>query len=203
MCEACAAEYTNPADRRFHAETTCCAACGPRLDTSLADIAARIRAGEIVALKGIGGFHLVCDARRKDTVARLRARKQRDGKPFAVMVTNVASACRFAAVDEESARLLAGRERPVVIVPARDERTLAPGVSNGLPSIGLFLPYAPLHWLVIWELLGRPAGLDWMSAANDLALVATSANVAGEPIVIDGAEARTPPRRHRRFGRRS
>ncbi len=190
LCEACTAEYTNPADRRFHAETTCCAACGPRLDTTLADIAARIRAGEIVALKGIGGFPLVSDARRKDTVARLRARKQRDGKPFAVMVTNVVSACRVAAVDEESARLLAGRERPVVIVPARDERTLAPGVSNGLPSIGLFLPYAPLHWLVIWELLGCPAGLDWMSAANDLALVATSANVAGEPIVIDGAEAR-------------
>jgi hydrogenase maturation protein HypF len=191
LCEPCAVEYTNPADRRFHAETTCCAACGPRLDTSLSDIAARIRAGEIVALKGIGGFHLVCDARRKDTVARLRARKQRDGKPFAVMVTNVASACRFATVDEESARLLAGRERPVVIVPTRDERTLAPGVSNGLPSIGLFLPYAPLHWLVIWELLGRPAGLDWISAANDLALVATSANVAGEPIVIDGADGRT------------
>jgi hydrogenase maturation protein HypF len=191
LCKPCAAEYANPADRRFHAETTCCAACGPRLDTSLADIAARIRAGEIVALKGIGGFHLVCDARRNATVARLRARKQRDGKPFAVMMTNVASACHFAAVDEESARLLASRERPVVIVPARDERTLAPGVSNGLPSVGLFLPYAPLHWLVIWELLGRPAGLDWMSAANDLALVATSANVAGEPIVIDGADART------------
>ena len=191
LCEACAAEYANPADRRFHAETTCCAACGPRLDTALADIAARIRAGEIVAIKGIGGFHLVCDARRKDTVARLRARKQRDGKPFAVMVTNVASACRFAAVDEETARLLAGRERPVVIVPARDEWPLAPGVSNGLPSVGLFLPYAPLHWLVIWELLGRPASLDWMSAANDLALVATSANVAGEPIVIDGVDART------------
>jgi hydrogenase maturation protein HypF len=191
LCKPCAVEYTNPADRRFHAETTCCAACGPRLDTSLSDIAARIRAGEIVALKGIGGFHLVCDARRKDTVARLRARKQRDGKPFAVMATNVASACRFATVDEESARLLAGRERPVVIVPARGERTLAPGVSNGLPRIGLFLPYAPLHWLVIWELLGRPAGLDWISAANDLALVATSANVAGEPIVIDGADGRT------------
>ena len=190
LCEACAAEYTNPADRRFHAETTCCAACGPQLDISFADIAARIRAGEIVALKGIGGFHLVCNARRKDTLARLRARKQRDGKPFAVMATNAASACRFAAVDEESARLLASRERPVVIVPARDERTLAPGVSNGLPNIGLFLPYAPVHWLVIWELLGRPAGLDWMCAANDLALVATSANVAGEPIAIDGADAR-------------
>ena len=203
LCKACAAEYTNPADRRFHAETTCCAACGPRLDTSLADIAARIRAGEIVALKGIGGFHLVCDARRKDTVARLRARKQRDGKPFAVMVTNVASACRFAAVDEESARLLAGRERPVVIVPARDERTLAPGVSNGLPSVGLFLPYAPLHWLVIWELLGRPAGLDWMSAANDLALGRDFGQCCRRTDRHRRRRGAPPPRRHRRFGRRS
>jgi hydrogenase maturation protein HypF len=190
LCAACAAEYADPADRRFHAETTCCPACGPRLDAPLEEIAARIQAGEIVALKGIGGFHLVCDARRDDTVARLRARKQRDGKPFAVMVTNVAAARRFARIDEGSARLLTSRERPVVIMPARDELRLAPGVSNGLPSVGLFLPYAPLHWLVIWELLGRPAGRDWMTAPNDLALVATSANIAGEPIVIDGAEAR-------------
>ncbi len=190
LCQPCAAEYADPADRRFHAETTCCPACGPQLDMPLDEIGARIRAGEIVALKGLGGFHLVCDARREDSVERLRARKHRDGKPFAVMVGNVASARRLAAVDDLSARLLAGRERPIVIVPARDERTLAPGVSNGLPSIGLFLPYAPLHWLVIWELLGRPAGLNWMSAANDIALVATSANVAGEPIAIDGAEAR-------------
>ena len=76
-------------------------------------------------------------------------------------------------------------------MPARGEARLAPGICNGLPTIGLFLPYTPLHWLVIWELLGRPAGLGWMSAANDLALVATSANVAGEPIVIDGADARS------------
>ena len=117
LCEACAAEYANPADRRFHAETTCCPACGPRLDTALDEIAARIRAGEIVALKGIGGFHLVCDARRKDTVARLRARKQ----PRRQTVRRHGDQCRdrLAAsrrVDDESARLLAGRERPVVIV---------------------------------------------------------------------------------------
>ena len=144
-----------------------------------------------MALKGLGGFHLVCDARREDAVERLRARKRRDGKPFAVMVANVASARRLAAIDDLSAQLLAGRERPIVIVPARDDARLARGISNGLPTVGLFLPYTPLHWLVIWDLLGRPAGLDWMSAASDLALVATSANVAGEPIVIDGADARS------------
>ncbi len=190
LCEACAAEYADPADRRFHAETTCCPRCGPRLDTALEAIGARIRAGEIVALKGLGGFHLVCDARDEVCVERLRARKQRDGKPFAVMVANVATAGRFAAIDGLSARLLAHRERPIVIVPVGDEVRLAHGVCKGLPTVGLFLPYTPLHWLVIWELLGRPSGLDWMCEGTDLALVATSANLSGEPIVIDGADAR-------------
>ena len=99
LCDACAAEYADPADRRFHAETTCCPRCGPQLDTPLEAIGARIRAGEIVALKGLGGFHLVCDARDEASVERLRARKQRDGKPFAVMVANVATAGRFATID--------------------------------------------------------------------------------------------------------
>jgi len=191
LCDVCAAEYANPADRRFHAETTCCPSCGPQLDTPLDEIGARIRAGQIVALKGLGGFHLVCDARDEEVVERLRARKRRDGKPFAVMVGNLATAHRLAALDDVSARLLAARERPIVIVPARDEARLAQGISNGLPTVGLFLPYTPLHWLVIWELLGRPAGLDWISNATDLALVATSANIAGEPIVIDGTDARS------------
>ncbi len=190
LCQACAAEYRDPADRRFHAETTCCPACGPQMDTPLPEIAVRIRAGEIVALKGLGGFHLVCDARNDETVNRLRARKRRDGKPFAVMVTNLATAQGLATLDPASAKLLEARERPIVIVPMLDKTPLAAVVSNGLPTIGLFLPYAPLHWLVIWELLGRPPGLDWMSAANDLALVATSGNVAGEPIATDGADAR-------------
>ena len=194
LCDACAAEYADPADRRFHAETTCCPRCGPQLDTPLVAIGAGIRAGEIVALKGLGGFHLVCDARDEACVERLRARKQRDGKPFAVMVANVATAGRFAAIDGLSAQLLAGRERPIAIVPARAEVRLAHGVCNGLPTVGLFLPYTPLHWLVIWELLGRPSGLDWMCEVTDLALIATSANLSGEPIVIDGAEA------HRRLG---
>jgi hydrogenase maturation protein HypF len=190
LCNTCAAEYVDPADRRFHAETTCCWSCGPQLETPLAEIGVRIRAGEILALKGLGGFHLVCDARREETVERLRARKRRDGKPFAVMVANVETARRLAELDDVAARLLAARERPIVIVPARSEARVASGVSNGLPTLGLFLPYTPLHWLVIWELLGRPAGLDWICAASDLALVATSANVSGEPIVIDGIDAR-------------
>jgi hydrogenase maturation protein HypF len=190
LCADCAAEYGDPADRRFHAETTCCPSCGPRLAMPLAEIAARLHAGEIVALKGLGGFHLVCDARRDDVVDRLRAGKRRDGKPFAVMVTNPATARRFARLDELSTRLLEERARPIVVAPLRDTVRLAPGVSNGLPTVGLFLPYTPLQWLVLWEMLGRPAGHDWMAHANPLALVATSANVSGEPIVIDGADPR-------------
>jgi hydrogenase maturation protein HypF len=190
LCESCDAEYRDPSDRRFHAETTCCPACGPRLDLPLADLAACICNSGIVALKGLGGFHLVCDARDEQAVARLRARKRRDGKPFAVMATNVASAQRLAEVDDISSELLDSRERPVVVVPTRAEELLAPAVSNALPSVGLFLPYTPLHWLVCWELLGRPYGSAWMSDANDLAVVATSANLSGEPIVIDGSDPR-------------
>ena len=190
LCAECAAEYRDPADRRFHAETTCCPACGPRLAMPLAEIGARIRAGEILALKGLGGFHLVCDARRDDVVDRLRARKRRDGKPFAVMVTNLATARRFAELDDVSARLLEDRARPIVVAPLRGAVRLAPGVSNGLLTVGLFLPYTPLQWLVLWDLLGRPTDHDWMVQANALALVATSANVSGEPIVIDGGDPR-------------
>jgi hydrogenase maturation protein HypF len=192
LCEPCDAEYRDPSDRRFHAETTCCPNCGPRLDVPLADIAACLRDGGIVALKGLGGFHLVCDARDEAAVARLRTRKRRDGKPFAVMVTNVASAQRLADLDDVSSALLQSRERPIVVVRARSEALLAPSVSNGLPSVGLFLPYTPLHWLVCSELLGRPAGSGWMGEASDLALVATSANLSGEPIVIDGSDPRLP-----------
>jgi len=190
LCPDCAAEYANPADRRFHAETTCCPACGPRLDMATEQIGSRIRAGQIVALKGLGGFHLVCDAHDERVVTRLRARKQRDGKPFAVMVPNLATARRFATLDQVAADTLQHCARPVVVAPARAGARLAGGVCNGLPTVGLFLPYTPLHWLLMWELLGRPAGHGWMSEASDLALVATSANRSGEPIVVDGADAR-------------
>jgi hydrogenase maturation protein HypF len=190
LCLACAAEYANPADRRFHAETTCCAACGPQLEMPVTEIAARIRTGQIVAVKGLGGFHLVCDARDDAVVERLCGRKHRDGKPFAVMVPNLATARRFAEVDAPAADAMQHHAHPIVVVPARPEAPLAGGVSNGLASIGLFLPYTPLHWLIMWELLRRPAGQAWMSEGSDLALVATSANHSGEPIVIDGADAR-------------
>jgi hydrogenase maturation protein HypF len=189
LCAPCAAEYADPRNRRFHAETTCCPDCGPKLAVPVADIAQHVRDGRIVALKGLGGFHLVCDARQPEVVERLRSRKRRDGKPFAVMVTNIASAQRLASIDDAASRLLAGRQRPIVLVPARPDAGLAEGVGRGLATVGLLLPYTPLHWLLFRELLGRPYGSEWREAGNELALVATSANRSGEPIAIDDEEA--------------
>ncbi len=203
QCAACQSEYDTPTTRRFHAQPNACPECGPRLslfdgqwhpvatDDPVAATAERIRAGEVVAVKGIGGFHLVCDARNAATVARLRSGKQREEKPFAVMVLNTPSARRYAQFREQDAALLETGERPVVLLrrsAACD--TELQGIAPGLPSIGLMLPYTPLHYLLFHELLGRPAGKDWLRQATPLALVMTSANPGGEPLVKDDVEAR-------------
>lgn len=202
MCPACDAEYHDPRDRRFHAQPTACPVCGPRLalwsahgkplpaDDVVAEALRLIAAGSIVALKGLGGFHLVCDARNADAVARLRARKHRDEKPFALMVANVASAEPFALLSDDARALLQARERPIVLLPKRsgaDDRL--PGIAPGLAELGLMLPYTPLHWLLFHEAAGRPAGIEWAEQPQPLALVMTSANPGGEPLVIGNEEA--------------
>ncbi len=184
LCAACARDYADPENRRFHAETIACPACGPRLDASPADVAAALRSGKIVALKGIGGFHLLCDARRADVVERLRARKRRDAKPFAVMVANAASVACVATPSPEELRLVADRAAPIVLMPAKPG--LAPAVAPGLARVGVFLAYAPVHHLVFAALAGEDGLAD---GAIDVALVATSANPGGEPLVADNAEA--------------
>ena len=189
MCPDCAAEYARPGDRRHHAEPISCPNCGPRLSMPVPEILARLRAGEILALKGLGGFHLAVDARNAEAVARLRARKGRAGKPLAVMVANLASARRLAHVTPAEAAALADPARPIVVLRARG--TLPDAVSDGLPTLGLMLAYTPLHWLILHEAAGRPAGLNWTRQAQDLALVMTSANPSGEPLVTDDAEAAT------------
>lgn len=175
MCEDCARDYADPTNRRFHAQPIACPKCGPRLDHSINQIVATLQSGGIVALKGIGGFHLLCDARNEAAVAELRRRKGRDAKPFAVMVADTASATRAGLFGEEELRPLQSRARPIVIVEKREE--FAPSVAPGLSRIGLLLPYAPLHHLLF-------------HAAADLALVATSANPSGEPLIVDDDEAR-------------
>jgi len=189
MCPACAADYTDPANRRYHAEPVACPACGPRLDTAPEAILARLRAGEVVAIKGLGGFHLAVDARNPAAVERLRRRKRRAGKPFAVMVANLASAERLAVLDAAERAALADAARPVVVVAARG--VLPAAVSDGLPTLGLMLPYTPLHWLIFHAAAGHPADPGWRARAQDLALVMTSANRAGEPLVTDEAGATT------------
>ena len=203
QCPACQHEYDTPSTRRFHAQPNACPACGPRLqlfdehwqpvatDNPVAASAERIRSGQIVAVKGIGGFHLMCDARNAATVARLRSGKQREEKPFAVMVLNRLSAARYACFPEHEAALLEVSERPIVLLhkSASCDAEL-PGVAPGLSHIGLMLPYTPLHYLLFNELLGAPDAVDWLHQATALAFVMTSANPGGEPLVKDDTEAR-------------
>lgn len=202
LCAACANEYADPGDRRFHAETTCCPQCGPRLalldalgrTSELADpITAtleRLRHGEIVAVKGLGGFHLVCDARDATAVARLRERKAREEKPFAVLLANSASAVEFVDLTDEETALLESPERPIVLARKRAGTEAAlPGCAPGLAWLGVMLPATPIQLLLFHEAAARPPGVAWLALAQPLALVCTSANPGGEPLVTGNAEA--------------
>ncbi len=187
MCGDCARDYADPANRRFHAEPIACPRCGPKLTRPVAEAAAVLRDGGIVALKGLGGFHLLCDARDEVAVASLRRRKGRDAKPFAVMVANLATAGRLAEIGPAERAALSHRSRPIVL--ARSRGRLAPSVAPNLRDVGLMLAYTPLHWLVLHGLSGSPAFRPWRDAPSDLALVATSANFGGEPLVASDEDA--------------
>ncbi len=188
MCDACAREYRDPLSRRFHAQPIACPRCGPKLDSSIGDIVALLRAGGIVALKGIGGYHLICDAGDERAVAELRRRKGRDAKPFAVMAANIASAERIGAFGADGRALLQSMARPIVV--ADKLRELAPSVAPGLSRIGVVLPYAPVHHLLFHAAAGSPKDRAWRDAPQDFAFVATSANPTGEPLIVDDDEAR-------------
>ena len=200
MCPACAREYADPADRRFHAEPIACPECGPRL--ALTDAAGAavdgdavaatldlLQSGAIVAIKGLGGFHLACDATRPAVVARLRQRKQRDGKPFAVMAASLASLERWVELDATLRGLLSAPDAPVVLAPRRASASL-PGVADNLGDLGVMLPGNPVQWLLFHEAAGRPPGTAWRHAIQPLLLVMTSANLSGDPILADDAAAR-------------
>ncbi|MEO5718719.1 MAG: carbamoyltransferase HypF [Chthoniobacterales bacterium] len=188
MCEDCAREYRDPANRRFHAEPIACPRCGPQLEfwgslgegrlqkeAALARASAEIRAGKIVALKGIGGFQLLVDARNDEAVRRLRERKHREEKPFAVMfpsLEQVRAACELTVLEEA---LLISPEAPIVLLQSK-AGNLASAVAPSNPNLGIMLPYSPLHHLLLREL--------------NFPVVATSGNRSDEPICIDETEAR-------------
>lgn len=195
LCDACRAEYADPADRRFHAEPVACPQCGPQLafvnqgssvqtgESALQQAVAAIADGRIVAVKGIGGYHLICDATCASAVARLRARKPRPHKPLAVMFPfrgeeGLAALREYTEPDAAEAAALRDPARPIVLVQRRPDSDLAAGIAPRMDRLGAFLPYSPLHHLLL-DALDRP-------------LVATSGNLGGEPVIVDAemAEAR-------------
>jgi len=186
MCELCAAEYGDPADRRFHAQPICCPACGPRLalldpagavlpGEPLAAAADLLRQGMIVAVKGLGGYHLAADAADEKAVAQLRARKHREDKPFAVLVPDLAAARRFGEVSQAAAGLLTSGARPIVLLIRHRDAAVAAATAPGNRCLGVMLPYTPLHHLLL-EAVARP-------------IVLTSGNASDEPIAYRDDDA--------------
>jgi hydrogenase maturation protein HypF len=186
MCEACDREYHDVADRRFHAQPNACPVCGPNLELRTADgpvvgidpltlVTAALLNGRVVAIKGLGGFHLACDATSPEAVRRLRQRKRRDEKPFAVMVGDLTRAAEIAELNNTQRGLLESVERPIVLAAQRAGSTLAGDVAPNNPLVGVMLPYTPLHHLLMRD-VRRP-------------LVMTSGNLSEEPLAYRNAEA--------------
>ena len=188
MCPSCRSEYEDPRDRRFHAQPIACPSCGPRLsildgqgrpvasDDPLSSTVEALRRGLIVAVKGIGGYHLVCDARDDRAVAELRRRKHRDEKPLAIMAADLDAARQLVEVSEAEGELLRSPRRPIVLLRRRPGSSLAVGVAPRAPWLGLMLPYTPLHHLLLRAMNGAP-------------LVMTSGNRSDEPIAHEDSDA--------------
>lgn len=187
MCPPCSKEYHDPSDRRFHAQPNACFECGPALklftnlgkeiatQNPITETIALLKMGKIVAIKGLGGFHLACDATREEPVASLRARKFREDKPFALMCRDLEVIDRLCLLDGLSRQILESKERPVVILPRRKDANVAPSVAPFQRTLGVMLPYTPIHHLLFAE------GVD--------SLVMTSGNVSDEPIAFKDNEA--------------
>jgi len=198
MCPDCAREYDDPLDRRFHAQPVACPVCGPRVwlemttgdrrpadDGDNAVFAARrlLSAGRILAVKGLGGFHLACDAANADAVVELRRRKLRVDKPFALMMPDLAAVEQHCLVNAAERLLLESRQRPIVVLRRRSGSTIAREVAPGQDTLGVMLPYTPLHYLLF-------ASVPHPSSFTSPPLVMTSGNLSEEPIAADNAEAR-------------
>ncbi|MDR2789329.1 MAG: carbamoyltransferase HypF [Candidatus Accumulibacter sp.] len=201
MCGKCQAESRRPHDRRLHTAGISCPKCSPRLSLTdpagnvlpgdaIANALSMIRDGKILAVKGPGGFRLMCNARDVTAVAALRARKRQPAAPFPVMFANALSAAAFVRVSVGEPGLLNLPERPIILLRKRDGCDEAlPGVAPDLLWLGVVLPFSPLYYLFFHEAAGRPAGMAWLEKSEALALVVTSGNPAGEPPAIDNGEA--------------
>ncbi|MGC2527069.1 MAG: carbamoyltransferase HypF [Candidatus Acidiferrum sp.] len=188
MCDECRAEYEDPQDRRFHAQPNACWECGPQVElwdargrpmkelNPIAAAAEHIRSGEIVGVKGLGGFHFAVDGMNLGAVERLRQRKGRFEKPFAIMVRDLEAAGRLCEIDREGRRLLTSRQRPIVLLPKIKDAAIAETVAPKQRDLGLFLPYTPMHYLLF-------------AASKFEELVMTSGNLSEEPIALDNREA--------------
>ena len=202
MCERCIAEYENPADRRFHAQPNACPNCGPALAlvsreelgsatpqfapgqdslTAIREVRRLLRQGQIVAIKGLGGFHLACDPFHDAAIQLLRERKKRSDKPFALMVPDIASAEKFCLVSDTCRKALLSPRRPIVILPRRPDAPISLALAPGNNTLGVMLPYTPLHYLLFGDTLDAPPEFA--------ALVMTSGNISEEPIVTGNREA--------------
>ncbi len=189
MCDRCAAQYADVGDRRFHAQPVACPACGPKVvltnsrggiirgqsEAAISEAARLLRAGQIVAVKGVGGFHLAVDALNNEAVERLRERKRRDHKPFAMMTDSVERVSQYAVVDESAEELLRSPQSPIVLAPRRCDAKIAPSVAPGVNTFGFMLCYAPLHYLLFAH------GLK--------VLVMTSGNISDEPLICENDPA--------------
>ena len=175
LCPACRGEYGNPANRRFHAQPNACPVCGPRLDGTIEDAVEALRQGEILALKGIGGFQLLVDARNANAVARLRERKHREEKPFAVMMPSLEMARTYCEISPAEVHLLESQAAPIVLLQPKAGTDIARNVAHCSPYLGVMLPYSPLHHLLMEDCR--------------FPLIATSGNRSDEPIAIANEEA--------------
>jgi hydrogenase maturation protein HypF len=198
MCPGCQTEFSSPADRRFHSQTNACHHCGPKLSlddkqgkavtlqqgqSPIEFCAQRITQGDIIAVKGIGGFHLICDANNSNSISRLRKIKQRPDKPLAIMALNSASLESWVKLDDACLEALNSSMAPIVLCPKSGE--IDDPIAPGLNTFACMLPYTPIHYLLFYALLDNPEGMQWLSQAHQTRLLVTSANHPGEPIIYD------------------
>jgi hydrogenase maturation protein HypF len=189
MCERCGRQYADVTDRRFHAQPVACGACGPRIwladatgepieednDKAIAETARLLREGKVVAIKGIGGFHLAADALNDEAIKRLRQRKKRDHKPFAMMAASIEKINQYVIVSEQAQKILRSPQSPIVLLPKKKDSTIAPSVAEGVSTFGFMPCYAPLHYLLFAE------GIE--------VLVMTSGNISDEPLICTNEKA--------------